>query len=165
MSIADIITDRLTLRAPALRDADAVTAVLQDDAVERWLTNPPYPYTLKDAEDFIGLDHAGTVRFIEDDGGLCGCVSLRDGLGYWLARDRWGRGYMTEAARAVVAHRFKTSDADIRSGYVVGNVASRRILEGLGFRDDFVKTVPIAARGEDMNVQKMRLTHADWAAR
>lgn len=160
-----ITTKRLTLRAPRTGDAAAVTKVMQDIEVTRWLTNPPYPYTLADAESFIAKDHGENVYFIEDAQRVCGCISLNQGLGYWLARDRWGLGYMSEAAIAVVAHHFGETDVPLRGGYLVGNGRSRAILEKVGFRDDFVKSVFIPALGEDVDVQKMLLSRSDWEAR
>lgn len=165
MNPAAITTDRLTLRAPEMADAAAVAAVLQNVDVARWLTNPPFPYALADAQAFIAMDHEGAVYFIHDNDGLCGCITLRSDLGYWLAQDRWGRGYMTEAANAVVAAHFAASNAPLSSGHLVGNARSRRILVRLGFRDDRVISHFIPARKTETDVQKMRLTHADWEAR
>lgn len=87
-----ITTDRLTLRAPKMEDAPVVTAALQDFDVARWLTGPPYPFTLTHVQEFIRRDHDGKVFYIEDDGGICGAISLTAGRGYWLSKDRWARG-------------------------------------------------------------------------
>jgi RimJ/RimL family protein N-acetyltransferase len=54
-------------------------------------------------------------------------------VGWLLARDRWGRGYATEAARAAVHHAFTTLDADhLISVIRPGNTASIRVAERLG---------------------------------
>lgn len=157
-------TERLTLRAPRLEDADAIYLALQDKDVAQWLTGPPFPFTLEDAHTFIARDHGGQVFMIQDTLGVCGCISLTNGLGYWLAKDRWGRGYMTEAAHAVITHHFETSDEDLKSGYVLGNTASRAILERFGFHKDFVKPFYVPAMGKDVEIQKMKLSKRDWEA-
>ncbi len=59
-----------------------------------------------------------------------------------LARDVWGRGYATEAARAAVEDGFaRLGLTEILSWTVPGNVRSRRVMEKLGMRrspsDDF----------------------------
>jgi RimJ/RimL family protein N-acetyltransferase len=58
-------------------------------------------------------------------------------LGYWTRSDRTGRGYMTEAAGAAVDFGFGTLGLyrlELRAG--VGNVASQRVAEKLGFRHE-----------------------------
>jgi RimJ/RimL family protein N-acetyltransferase len=55
-------------------------------------------------------------------------------IGYWLRTDRAGRGYGTEAADAVIDFAFEALERDrieLRAG--VGNVASNRVAEKLGF--------------------------------
>lgn len=159
-----ITTDRLTLREPTVADAPAITKILQDVDVARWLTNPPWPYTLADAQEYLSLDHDGEVMMIVDADGVCGCISLRTELGYYLAQDRWGRGYMKEAAAALVAHHFATSDADLESGHFVGNARSRGVLVGLGFQDTAIDAHFSPAREDTLDNQKMVLTRANWKA-
>jgi RimJ/RimL family protein N-acetyltransferase len=56
-------------------------------------------------------------------------------LGYRLRRSAWGRGYATEGGRALVAHGFGPVGADSISGRtLVGNLASRRVLQKCGLR-------------------------------
>jgi RimJ/RimL family protein N-acetyltransferase len=56
-------------------------------------------------------------------------------LGYWLARDHWGRGYATEAGRAVIEiARSSLRLPRLVSGHFTDNPASGRVLEKLGFR-------------------------------
>ncbi|MGJ8612018.1 MAG: GNAT family N-acetyltransferase [Octadecabacter sp.] len=164
MSTTAITTDRLTLRAPRASDAPAIADILQDVEVAKWLTNPPFPYTVADAEEYIGLDHDEDVYFIVDDEGVCGCISLRSELGYYLAQNRWGRGYMKEAATALVRAHFASSDADLESGHFVGNKRSRGVLVSLGFRNVDVDQHYCPARDATLDNQKMILTRANWLA-
>lgn len=56
-------------------------------------------------------------------------------LGYWLDRERQGKGLMTSACRAMIAHAFmewKLNRVEIRCA--TGNRASNRVAERLGFR-------------------------------
>jgi RimJ/RimL family protein N-acetyltransferase len=64
-------------------------------------------------------------------------------IGWRLVAEHWGRGYATEAARAVLAHAFEQlAMQEIVSFTTVGNVRSRRVMEKLGMRrspdDDFL---------------------------
>ena len=63
-------------------------------------------------------------------------------IGWRLARDQWGHGYATEAARAVVGYSFGTVGLDeLVSMTAVTNQPSRRVMERIGMtrdpRDDF----------------------------
>ena len=55
-----------------------------------------------------------------------------------LRRDRWGRGYATEALRAVLGDRARAAGApaDRRAGVRQENEASRRVMEKAGMRPD-----------------------------
>ena len=55
-------------------------------------------------------------------------------LGYWLGKPFWGRGYMPEAARALLRRGFEELGMRcIWCGHYEGNVKSRRVQEKLGF--------------------------------
>jgi RimJ/RimL family protein N-acetyltransferase len=55
-------------------------------------------------------------------------------LSYGLRRDRWGRGYATEAARACVRYGFETMSIErIVADVEPRNAASARVLEKCGF--------------------------------
>lgn len=56
-------------------------------------------------------------------------------FGYLYARHAWGRGYATEAGRAVMLHGFKNLGfARVVACTTPEHAASRRVLEKLGFR-------------------------------
>jgi RimJ/RimL family protein N-acetyltransferase len=64
-------------------------------------------------------------------------------IGWRLAVAHWGRGYATEAARAVLAYGFeRLALPEIVSFTTAANVRSRRVMEKLGMRrspdDDFL---------------------------
>jgi RimJ/RimL family protein N-acetyltransferase len=55
-------------------------------------------------------------------------------LGYWVAVAHWGRGFATEAVRAVVAHGFDDLGFErIQAGVYAWNEASSRVLVKSGF--------------------------------
>lgn len=72
-----------------------------------------------------------------------GCCGLRPygesnriaEIGFHIRSQHWGRGYATEAARAVMAYAFgRLEVAGLFAGHNPKNSASRHILERLGFR-------------------------------
>ena len=148
-----IDTARLALR-PLREDDDArIFALFANWGVMRFLSSPPWPYTLEDARAFVRLriaENSDTIeRAITLGGefiGLTGAiikpasaVQRAPGymLGYWLGQPYWGQGYMSEAARAFIVHLFATIPNDtLYSGAFAENAASLRIQEKLGFRHD-----------------------------
>lgn len=164
-----LTTARLTLRGLTRSDAPALVAALNDYDVSKWLTVVPYPYTEADARAF--LDHqaetpALAALGIFAGGAFAGVVGVNDGLGYWLARAQHGKGYMTEAAWAVTAAHFASTDSPVlTAGYFAGNAASARVLDKLGFVADGEARVNSRAQGAEVTLKKVVLTRDAWEAR
>jgi RimJ/RimL family protein N-acetyltransferase len=160
-------TARLVLRPPETRDVAPIAAALADWEVVRWLSRAPHPYTPEDAATFVAANagHAGEVWMIHHADGLCGCIGRRGEFGYWLARTVWGRGYATEAGRAVLAHHFAVPDASpLSSGYFEGNLRSRRVLETLGFCPASDRRVQARSLGREVVIKGMSLTRSMYLA-
>lgn len=69
--------------------------------------------------------------------GFCGFVPASDGaeIGWRLAKESWGRGLATEAARAVLKHGFETLGFQrIIATVQAPNTASIRVVEKLGMK-------------------------------
>lgn len=130
-----LITARLHLRPVAPGDEAPVLAALNDLAVAGWLAVVPYPYTAADFRLFQGeMAHPGATFAIQDAAGFAGILGMENAvLGYWLCPRAHGRGYATEAARAVLAAHFSEGGSDVTAGYYEGNAASANVLRKLGF--------------------------------
>ncbi len=132
----EIQTDRLLLRKPLQSDAEKMAGMIGQWEVVRWLTTPPYPYKIDDAFEFIAQANQRPWFFVIEAHDVIGAIEISDHLGYWLGKAHWGKGYMTEAARAVVERYFAETEADqLLSGYLSGNTASCNTLEKLGFAE------------------------------
>jgi len=123
--------------------------------VIRWLSSPPWPYRREDMQSFVrqpaeaSPDERETRFVICLDAKPIGVIGVRmrpvsniqrapgPNVGYWLGQPYWGRGYMTEVLRGVASHVFATTSHDaIYAGVFVGNEASLRVQEKLGFDRD-----------------------------
>jgi RimJ/RimL family protein N-acetyltransferase len=146
---AAIRTERLVLRPLRASDAQPLFALFADWDVVRWLSMPPWPYALADAESFIREHSDRHVLAITRDDALIGGIDVRmndagrsqrgrgPNLGYWLGRPYWGQGYMTEAARGFLARVFDARLGDeVYSGAFADNAASLRVQKKLGFVHD-----------------------------
>ena len=58
------------------------------------------------------------------------------GLGYFVRRDRWNRGYATEAARAALDFLFAGNGCRVSASCLAENLGSRRVLEKCGFTQE-----------------------------
>lgn len=129
-----IETARLMLRPVTGGDEAAVLASLNDLRVSGWLARVPYPYSSSDFRGFLdGFARSGETYAAEDAEGFAGIVTGGVELGYWLAPRAQGRGYATEAARAVLDAWFAAGGGPVVSGYFEGNLPSARVLDKLGF--------------------------------
>ena len=141
-------TERLVLRPFTQADAPAVFEHVKEWEVASTTLNIPHPYEPGMAESWIRshamLAAAGegvTLALVEREGGsVIGSIALRlspphdrGELGYWLGRAWWGRGYITEAAAAMVRYGFETLGLNrIEAHHLSRNPASGRVMQKLG---------------------------------
>lgn len=125
------------LRPLRKKDAADIRLVADNYEVARWLTAMPHPYSLKSVNNFIAEVSSidSQVLAITMEGKAVGVIGTKGELGFWVAQDLWGQGLVTEAARAVINNYFITQDKDeLCAGYLLGNVASAKVQEKLGFQ-------------------------------
>ncbi len=165
----ELVTDRLLLRRPNASDAAAIVRIVGDWEVARRLARVPHPYGPADATFFLEQVvpaewvWAVTLKGSDELVGAVGLTPEEDAdtaeLGYWLARDHWGQGITTEAARAVLSYGFDMLGFPyITSGYFEKNPASGRVLEKLGFVQTGRTRRPCLAAGADVLSSEMRLS-------
>jgi RimJ/RimL family protein N-acetyltransferase len=148
----ELRTTRLLLRSLEREDVPAILRLAGTKEIAATTLNIPYPYPEDDAHNF--LDKASedfregrSVSFaisLATGSELCGVLGLRiqdthrhAELGYWIGVPFWGKGYVTEAARAVVAFGFDTLRLHrIYAHHFAGNTASGRVLEKIGMRHE-----------------------------
>lgn len=143
-----IVGDQVVLREFTRDDVDDVLAIIGDDAVTTWLS-------------FDSRDRAQAVSMIEgtieraqqeprtefylgvtkrDDDRVIGFARIglsgvqAGKLGYAIAAKEWGRGYATDAARALVTYAFKELGLHrITAAIGPDNAASIAVVQQLGF--------------------------------
>jgi len=172
---AVLATERLVLRAPRPQDAKAITSLINDRRIAENTARIPHPYSLADAHAFLAETNRAprepSFLIALTDGtviGGCGIHVLGGGepeLGYWIGVPHWGRGFVTEAARAVVDHAFGALDYEqLTSRARVSNPASRRVLEKCGFQWTGVSLIRIRALKSSAPVDCFRLDRGLWAS-
>ena len=146
MDAPTLTTARLRLRPAGSTDTDALHALWTDPKVRRWLWDDDVipratvEAVIADGAASFAAHGYGHWLVVDDTDGVVGFCGLRrvvDGgeveLLYALAPAFWGKGYATEAARAVLAHGFdRVGLGRIVAQTDVPNAASVRVLERLG---------------------------------
>lgn len=164
-----IETRRLTLRAPDRRDVPAIAKLANDFDVVRMTARMPWPYTAKDAEDFIGRcehrDWAQDATFaidLEDEGlagviGFFGNDSGETEVGYWIGRPYWGRGIATEALKGALLWASREwRKRCVVAGHFEDNPASGIVLTKADFLyTGVVREMQSLARGETARARMM----------
>jgi len=138
-------TARLTLRPQQEGDAAALFMILNDEEAMRFWNRPPIA-RLAVVEDMVreqqaamaaGLCRYWTVLEGDDAIGSLDLSLIENGsaeLGFLFRRDRWGFGFASETATAVVA--FAAGPLGLRrlaAGIQTENRAAARVLEKTGF--------------------------------
>jgi len=145
-----ITTDRLVLRDFVVDDWPDVLAYQNDERYLRY-----YAWTGRTEHEVrafvqMFLDHQAQqprrifqLAITLDGGRVIGNCGIRrkaqneweGDIGYELTPEQWGRGYATEAARAMVKYGFEELQLHrVSSWCIADNVASARVLEKTGLR-------------------------------
>jgi ribosomal-protein-alanine N-acetyltransferase len=150
-------TERLLLRELKSTDAEAMYRYLSDPEVTRYLATQPHR-SLKQTQDLVkflaslfqkgeGFRWGITLKAGDAAGvviGTCGYHAwakdhFRAEIGYELAHAYWGQGIMAEAMEALLAFGFEQMTLHrVEAMVLVGNRASARFLEKLGFQQEAV---------------------------
>lgn len=139
MTHADLLTGpRVTLRAPTLDDAEALFAIASDPDVPRYMSWRPHRNVSETRNVITEVLNIGgeTTRLIDFDGVVVGAIGWRRpqphivDFGYYLGRQWWGRGLMSEAVQLVLDSAESDPAVYRVSAYChVDNTASARVLE------------------------------------
>lgn len=174
----DLHTERLTLRPFTLVDAARVQRLAGDEEIARYTLNIPHPYEDGMAEAWIEShpdrfqagESATFAITLRDERLLIGAIGLqfaprhrRAEMGYWVARDRWGRGYATEAARAVLRYAFAERGLHkVVATHLAPNIASGRVMQKIGMRQEGVQREHVLKNGRFVDLVLYGILREDW---
>lgn len=171
-------TQRLILRPFTLADAPDVQRLAGDREIAATTLLIPHPYEDGMAEEWIkthptgfqegtGICFAIALRETEE---LCGAIGLRihkinrnAELGYWVGKPYWGRGYCTEAARAIVQYGFEVLGLHrIYSSHFSNNLASGRVMQKIGMSHEGCLRQDTWKWGKFEDVELYAILKSDW---
>lgn len=180
-------TPRLLLRSLETSDLPRYVALIGAWDVARWLVSVPYPYALKDAEEFQAKMKSAHERghpelFVlqpKHGADIIGAIGLHPSretvsapnelvVGYWLGKECWGQGYMSEAIKPLMGLAFERPTVGcLASTTDPVNAASQNVLRKAGFDYQGISprktsdTYSNALRGS-IDVTRWKLTREDY---
>ena len=152
-AVVELRTPRLRLRQWVDADLEPFAALNADGEVMRHLQGA---LGRKESDAYAAVRRAAIAEHghgmwaveVVDGAAFAGMVGLAEPdfearftpavtVGWRFAREHWGRGYASEAARAAVAFGFESLGLEeILSWTTVDNAASRRVMERIGMTRD-----------------------------
>ena len=187
-----IETSRLLLRRYRMSDVDDVRRYMDDEEFARFKIEYRLPFTLKDAERFVGAmiyfatndDEPYFNVAIEYQGKVIGDVELRGipwpkhdlipgsgdqppsiaEMGWDVARDHWREGFATEAASAVMEYAFGALRLEKVCAWAhEDHVGSRAVMAKLGMRQEGVLRHEYRSPGTFGNVARYGILRGEWS--
>ena len=172
-------TPRLLLRPWEDSDAEQLYSLARDPRVGPIAGWPPHK-DITDSRrilrDILQAEESYAV-VLKETGAVIGSIGLRQNsdlasgdaereLGYWLGVPFWGKGYMPEAAKAVLRHAFEDLGLEtVWCGYYEGNAQSKRVQEKLGFTFQWkTERLYVAQMDEYRTGYVNRMTRDEWPA-
>jgi ribosomal-protein-alanine N-acetyltransferase len=177
-----IQTSRLSFRAFTVDDYDAVHVYASDPLVTRYTAfGPNTPEQTMGFLQFVSgessqadranytfaLIHKQTNKLI----GSCGLMQSNPSgpqysFGYVLHKDWWGQGLASEATAALVKFGFDELRAHRLWAHVfLGNTASERLLQKLGFRYEGCALKAFFVREAWHDLQTFAMLRSEWMKR
>ena len=173
-----LTTERLELRPFRLEDAATVQRLAGAREIADTTLTVPHPYDDGVAEQWIASHEAAFQAgqlaayavTIRDSGELVGTVSLGitpahalAELGYWIGVPFWGRGYATEAARALVEYGFSELALNrVQSRHYVRNPSSGRVMQKIGMSREGILRQAVRKWGQFEDVVLYSVLASEW---
>ncbi|MBL6599932.1 MAG: GNAT family N-acetyltransferase [Alphaproteobacteria bacterium] len=179
MSGTVLESDRLWLRPLETRDGERIYQLINDFEIVRNLSMVPWPYERYMADEFIidseaqaraatAIRRAIIPRSVDR---LVGIIDMRfrEGrvgiFGYWLGREYWQKGYVSEALGAFVVFAFEELGMNrLGAEALPDNLASLGVMRKNGFTIGDLVPQDRPNFGDTVIMRQMWLERADWEA-
>jgi ribosomal-protein-alanine N-acetyltransferase len=173
-------TQRLRLRQLTHDDADVIVNVFGSPEVLRFLNMPPVDTHDKaiallnwfegNYQNKTGIDWGITLRGDGQLIGMCGAYDWHPSdrhidIGYHILPAFWGKGYATEAARAIIGWCFENLDVHrIQGDCTDGHIASERVMLKCSFKVEGVWREKCWEHGRFVDIKQFGLLRHEFPA-
>jgi [ribosomal protein S5]-alanine N-acetyltransferase len=172
-------TKRLVLREWSKKDVDDLIEGLNNLDISRWMAYVQYPYTKKDAINWINFctrdENGDSYHFaieLQSERKVIGGIDLRinksqgaAGGGLWINANYHRQGYATEALTARINFGFyKLGLRRFENGYFRGNIPSARLQNKLGYKVEGLRKEAYVSKadGQVKDEYITALLRKDW---
>lgn len=165
-----LVDDTILLRPFTDEDVPRLAAALQDDPdIDRW-TRIPFPYTERDAREFLATTEERAFAVCDAGSGeLLGGIGARehDGdvveVGYWVRAEARGAGVATRALRLITRWAIEElGAARVQLFTDPANVASQRVAEKAGFQREGTLRSHVVIKGTRRDAVMFSLLSDDF---
>lgn len=176
----EIKGEKIILRSLKKADADSLCLAANDRQVFRHISGVPYPYTLKDAEEYIlyvqkRLNEQSSYELgitLKGEKEVIGMIGLKNAdrddkfsaeIGFWLGKKYWRQRIGSEAIRLMLDFAFNDINLHKVSAEVMeSNEISLRLLEKIGFKKEGLLRESEKRAGKWMNVYYLGLLKKEF---
>ena len=173
-------TERLILNRPTENDlGDLILHLNSDNVFSENTLNIPFPYQNENAEFWIhelvnkGFEEKKNFTFAireKENPKLIGAIGihldkvhLKAEIGYWIGKEFWNKGFVTEAVREII--RFGFQDLGLNKIYATHfphNPASGKIMQNCGMKLEATLKQEYFKNGKPLDVLKYSVLKQDF---
>lgn len=179
MIATEISTDRLILNRPKKNDLeDFNLQINSSEDFSKNLTSITFPFTQEQTDRWFelcdkGYESGESFRFAireKNIGKLIGTIGIhldqkhhKAELGYWLGKEFWGKGYLTEALKAVIGFGFKGLNLNkIYATHYLYNLGSEKVMQKSGMKLEGLQKQEYLQNGEFLDVKRYSILKEDF---
>jgi len=176
-----IITERLILRDITMKDAKSIAENANDKLNWYYTESMPYPYTLRNAKDFIKdclkkqkvkprKDYDFGIS-LKSEKKIIGMISLfkvnrmhkKTGIGYWIGKNYRKLGIVSEAEKVVLYFAFNKLKLNrIKGEAMVENEGSNALFKKFGFRLIGIEREDLIKKGKKKDAYSWELLKKNY---
>lgn len=173
-------TERLILNRPTENDlGDLILHLNSDNVFSENTLNIPFPYQNENAEFWIhelvnkGFEEKKNFTFAireKENPKLIGAIGihldkvhLKAEIGYWIGKEFWNKGFVSEAVREII--RFGFQDLGLNKIYATHfphNPASGKIMQNCGMKLEATLKQEYFKNGKPLDVLKYSVLKQDF---
>jgi RimJ/RimL family protein N-acetyltransferase len=173
-------TERLVLRGMNSKDLDDLTKIFSDYETIYMLAFMPWPFDRDHVKRYMmsvsyAIEREHSLYWaitLPGEDRLIGVIGLtlehahdRAEMHFWLGKEHWGKGYMTEVARRIVDYVFRDLEFNrLDINHLNVNIGSQRVIEKCGFKLECEKDDFCTKRSKYENMKFYRLLRREYLA-